>query len=67
MILDPKPPCLQGNHGKGAWELCLKLKDAGLLAKPTQRNVIRFAPPLVITEFDIMECAAIIEKAVKSL
>mmetsp|Transcript_5519 Transcript_5519/g.9590 ORF Transcript_5519/g.9590 Transcript_5519/m.9590 type:complete len:454 (-) Transcript_5519:507-1868(-) len=53
--------------GRGAWELCLLLKEAGLLAKPTQKNVIRFAPPLVITEPQIMECVAMIRKAVMAM
>ncbi len=57
----------QERAGKGAWELCLKLKDAGLLAKPTQKNVIRFAPPLVISEPQIMECVSIIRQAVMSM
>lgn len=47
-----------------AWNICLKLRDNGLLAKPTHGNIIRFAPPLVITEEQLMECAAIIEKTV---
>lgn len=46
-----------------AWEICLKFRDYGLLAKPTHGNKIRFAPPLVITEAQIQECLAIIEKA----
>jgi ornithine--oxo-acid transaminase len=46
-----------------AWEICLKFRDYGLLAKPTHGNKIRFAPPLVITEAQIHECLAIIEKA----
>ena len=46
-----------------AWEICLKFRDYGLLAKPTHGNKIRFAPPLVITEPQIQDCLAIIEKA----
>ncbi len=45
-----------------AWHLCLALKDNGLLAKPTHGNIIRFAPPLVITEEQIHECCDIIER-----
>ena len=45
-----------------AWEICLRFRDYGLLAKPTHGNKIRFAPPLVITETQIHECLAIIEK-----
>jgi len=47
-----------------AWEICMALKNNGLLAKPTHGNIIRFAPPLVITEAQLMECVAIIEKTV---
>lgn len=46
-----------------AWDICLKFRDYGLLAKPTHGNKIRLAPPLVITETQIQECLNIIEKA----
>lgn len=46
-----------------AWEICLKFRDYGLLAKPTHGNKIRLAPPLVITEEQIQDCLSIIEKA----
>jgi ornithine--oxo-acid transaminase len=49
-----------------AWNLCVAMKENGLLAKPTHGNIIRFAPPLVMTEEQLMECVAIIEKTVKS-
>ena len=45
-----------------AWDICLKLRDNGLLAKPTHGNIIRFAPPLVITEAQMETCCDIIEK-----
>lgn len=45
-----------------AWDICLRLADNGLLAKPTHTNIIRFAPPLVITKEQIYECIAIIKK-----
>ncbi len=45
-----------------AWDLCMKLKENGLLAKPTHGNIIRFAPPLVMTEDQLMECIGIIRK-----
>jgi ornithine--oxo-acid transaminase len=45
-----------------AWNICLALRDGGLLAKPTHGNIIRFAPPLVITEDQLHECCDIIEK-----
>ena len=47
-----------------AWNICMKLKDNGLLAKPTHGNIIRLAPPLVITEEQIHECYDIIERVV---
>jgi ornithine--oxo-acid transaminase len=45
-----------------AWDLCVAMKDNGLLAKPTHGNIIRFAPPLVITEEQLDECLTIIRK-----
>jgi ornithine--oxo-acid transaminase len=45
-----------------AWDICMSLKENGLLAKPTHGNIIRFAPPLVMTEDQLIECVAIIEK-----
>lgn len=47
-----------------AWNICLKLRDNGLLAKPTHGNIIRFAPPLVMTEEQLMDCVAIIRKTI---
>jgi ornithine--oxo-acid transaminase len=49
-----------------AWNLCMKFKDNGLLAKPTHGNIIRLAPPLVITEEQIHECCDIIERSILS-
>ena len=46
-----------------AWNLCVQLKENGLLAKPTHGNIIRLAPPLVISEEQMMDCVAIIEKS----
>lgn len=48
-----------------AWNICLRLKDNGLLAKPTHGNIIRFAPPLVMTEEQLDDCIAIILKTLK--
>lgn len=48
-----------------AWDICVALKENGLLAKPTHGNIIRFAPPLVITEEQLMECVDIITSALK--
>ncbi len=45
-----------------AWNICLKLRDNGLLAKPTHGNIIRFAPPLVMNKEQLMECVKIIDK-----
>jgi ornithine--oxo-acid transaminase len=47
-----------------AWDLCVALKENGLLAKPTHGNIIRFAPPLVMTEEQLHECCDIIEKTI---
>lgn len=47
-----------------AWEICFKLAENGLLAKPTHTNIIRFAPPLVITEEQLKECIEIIKKTI---
>ncbi|WP_312394580.1 ornithine--oxo-acid transaminase [Chryseobacterium sp.] len=47
-----------------AWNICLQLKENGLLAKPTHGNIIRLAPPLVITEEQLLDCVKIIEKTV---
>lgn len=49
-----------------AWNICLKLAENGLLAKPTHGNIIRLAPPLVITESQLHECCDIIEKTILS-
>lgn len=47
-----------------AWDICVALKDNGLLAKPTHGNIIRFAPPLVMTEEQLYECIEIISKTI---
>ena len=49
-----------------AWDICMKLRDNGLLAKPTHGNIIRFAPPLVMTDQQLMDCIDIISKTLKS-
>ncbi len=48
-----------------AWNICLKLRDNGLLAKPTHGNIIRFAPPLVMNEKQLLECVSIITETLK--
>jgi ornithine--oxo-acid transaminase len=50
-----------------AWNICLALRDNGLLAKPTHGNIIRFAPPLVMTKDQLLDCVSIITKTLKSI
>jgi len=57
---------IKPKDGNEAWDVCLKLRDNGLLAKPTHGDIIRFAPPLVITEEQLMDCIAIIKKTILS-
>ena len=49
-----------------AWDICVKLKENGLLAKPTHGNIIRFAPPLVMTEEELLDCVRIISETILS-
>ena len=65
-IVINQPKAGYGDKGK-AWDLCLKMKEHGLLAKPTHGNIIRFAPPLIITEEEINECLDIISRSVKEM
>ncbi|MBS1934673.1 MAG: ornithine--oxo-acid transaminase [Bacteroidetes bacterium] len=58
---------IEHSNPEAAWELCLALKENGLLAKPTHGDKIRFAPPLIITKEQIEECANIIEKSLSIL
>ncbi len=53
-------------HGYSAYDICYEFKKRGLLAKPTHGNIIRFAPPLVISETEIRECVSIIKETFKS-
>jgi ornithine--oxo-acid transaminase len=55
------------NEKYDAWEMCLRLRDHGLLAKPTHGDKIRFAPPLIMTEEQLEECIDIISKVVLSM
>ncbi|MFW5793300.1 MAG: ornithine--oxo-acid transaminase [Bacteroidota bacterium] len=57
---------IKPKNGKEAWDVCVKMAENGLLAKPTHGDIIRFAPPLVITEEQLMECVEIIKKSIKS-
>ncbi|WP_407426060.1 ornithine--oxo-acid transaminase [Arcticibacter sp.] len=52
--------------GRTAWDLCVALKDNGLLAKPTHGHIIRFAPPLIITAKQMIECLQIIERTLET-
>lgn len=57
IIIKPK-------NGKEAWDVCVKMAENGLLAKPTHQHIIRFAPPLVITETELYEAIEIIKKSI---
>ncbi|MBK8362638.1 MAG: ornithine--oxo-acid transaminase [Bacteroidetes bacterium] len=59
MVIKPK-------DGKDAWDVCLALKENGLLAKPTHGDIIRFAPPLIITDQQLSECVEIIRATLAS-
>lgn len=48
-----------------AWDICIKLRDNGMLAKPTHGNIIRFAPPLVMTKEELLDCVSIIDKTLR--
>ena len=56
---------IKPHNGKDAWDLCLALKENGLLAKPTHGDIIRFAPPLIITEDQLNECVQIIRNTLQ--
>jgi ornithine--oxo-acid transaminase len=58
---------IEHSNSEAAWELCLILKENGLLAKPTHGDKIRFTPPLVITEEQVKDCVKIIEKSLQGL
>ena len=53
-------------NGKEAWDVCLKMRDNGVLAKPTHQHIIRFAPPLVISEEELMDAIDRIKKSILS-
>lgn len=56
---------IRPKNGKTAWDVCLAMKEKGLIAKPTHEHIIRFAPPLVITESQIREAVGVIKEALK--
>ena len=55
---------IKPKNGKTAWDVCLKLRDKGLLAKPTHQHIIRFAPPLIINKVELMQAIGIIENTI---
>ena len=57
---------IRPKNGKTAWDVCLKMMENGLIAKPTHDHIIRFAPPLVITEEQLMEAIELIKKSIIS-
>jgi ornithine--oxo-acid transaminase len=57
---------IKPTNGKTAWDVCVALKENGLLAKPTHEHIIRFAPPLVITEEQLMDSVDIINRTIQS-
>jgi ornithine--oxo-acid transaminase len=56
---------IKPTNGKTAWDVCLALKENGLIAKPTHNHIIRFTPPLIITEEQLMEAIEIIKNTFK--
>lgn len=58
---------IEPHNGKEAWDVCIEMAENGLLAKPTHQHIIRFAPPLVITEEELFEAIEIIKKSIKTL
>ncbi|MDR1757399.1 MAG: ornithine--oxo-acid transaminase [Bacteroidales bacterium] len=57
---------IRPKNGKEAWDVCVKMKELGVLAKPTHQHIIRFAPPLVISESQLREAIALIKEAIRS-
>lgn len=58
---------IKPKNGKTAWDVCLKMRDKGLLAKPTHQHIIRFAPPLVINKVELMQAIGLIENTFAEL
>ena len=58
---------IKPTEGKSAWDVCLAMKENGLIAKPTHENIIRFTPPLTITEDQLKEAIGIIKKTFEEL
>jgi ornithine--oxo-acid transaminase len=57
---------IRPKNGKEAWDVCMKMRDNGVLAKPTHQHIIRFAPPLVITETELRDAIRIIIESIRS-
>ena len=57
---------IQPTNGKEAWDVCVKMKELGVLAKPTHQHIIRFAPPLVISEEELRDAISRIKEALLS-
>jgi len=58
---------IKPSNGKEAWDVCVKMAENGLLAKPTHQHIIRFAPPLIITEKELYEALEIIKKSINQM
>ena len=58
---------IKPSNGKEAWDVCVKMAENGLLAKPTHQHIIRFAPPLIITEAELYEALEIIKKSISQM
>jgi len=58
---------IKPSNGKEAWDVCVKMAENGLLAKPTHQHIIRFAPPLVITESELREAIELIKKSINQM
>ena len=58
---------IRPKNGKKAWDVCVDMKENGLIAKPTHEHIIRFAPPLVINEMQLLEAIGIIKKTIAEI
>ena len=58
---------IRPKNGKEAWDVCVRMKELGVLAKPTHQHIIRFAPPLVISEEQLMEAIGLIKEAIRTV
>ncbi|MDR2584764.1 MAG: ornithine--oxo-acid transaminase [Prevotellaceae bacterium] len=58
---------IKPHNGKEAWDVCIRMAELGLIAKPTHKHIIRFAPPLVITEEELLQAVEIIKTAIETV